>query len=587
MDISTLEQPRPDFARRSWLTLNGQWRFAFDDNDVGIRQRWYMKMDPDHFNLRIVVPFCYQSRLSTITEREDHQIVWYAREFEINDREATERALLNFGAADYETDVWINGIHVGNHKGGNCSFLFEISPYLIDGSNLLVVRCVDRNELFQPRGKQYWAAGTSRCWYTKTTGIWQSVWLEFVGSRSFQSIFIKPNIDNNTIDVEIELDGAPNQSNLSIEMDILFDGVKEKTIAETVRKNIFTVTVNLDFQDGVDNVHLWSPENPKLYQMEIRLLSHGTVQDEISSYFGMRKISVMNGSIMLNNRPYYPKLVLDQGYWPDSMQTAPSDQAIIDDIVLAKSLGFNGARKHQKVEDPRYYYWADKLGFLVWAELPSAYDFSTQEATNLFLEFIDFIRRDRNHPSIIVWVPLNESWGVRNIAFDKHQQDFSVSMYYLAKCMDGTRLVSTNDGWEQTDTDLCCIHCYAKDGAHIAKLFSTKERLLDQMPAGRPVFAEGYAFADQPILLTEFGGIALRSQEESGWGYNEPAADSDVLTERLRDLFREVYALEYLGGFCYTQLYDVEAETNGLLDANRHPKAAVEVLRRIIQGNDV
>jgi len=269
------------------------------------------------------------------------------------------------------------------------------------------------------------------------------------------------------------------------------------------------------------------------------------------------------------------------------MQTAPSDQAIIDDIVLAKSLGFNGARKHQKVEDPRYYYWADKLGFLVWAELPSAYDFSTQEATNLFLEFIDFIRRDRNHPSIIVWVPLNESWGVRNIAFDKHQQDFSVSMYYLAKCMDGTRLVSTNDGWEQTDTDLCCIHCYAKDGAHIAKLFSTKERLLDQMPAGRPVFAEGYAFADQPILLTEFGGIALRSQEESGWGYNEPAADSDVLTERLRDLFREVYALEYLGGFCYTQLYDVEAETNGLLDANRHPKAAVEVLRRIIQGNDV
>jgi beta-galactosidase/beta-glucuronidase len=328
---------------------------------------------------------------------------------------------------------------------------------------------------------------------------------------------------------------------------------------------------------------LWSPETPNLYDVRYTLLQDGEAVDSVDSYFGMRKVSIENGQLYLNNRSYYMKLVLDQGYFPEGNLTPPSDEDIKQDVELTKAMGFNGARKHQKIEDPRYLYWCDRLGLLVWGEMANAYDYSEKYVKRMTSEWQEAVERDYNHPSIVVWVPLNESWGVPKIRSDARQQHHALSMYYLTKSIDPTRPVVSNDGWELVKTDLFNIHDYEWRKEVLSERYSTVEGAVSAQPAQRPLAVEGFAYDGQPILITEFGGIAYKKSDWEGWGYSGATDDEDFLA-KLDDVIAPLLASPVVQGYCYTQLTDVEQEINGLLTYDRKPKVPVEKIKAINDG---
>ncbi|NLM97040.1 MAG: glycoside hydrolase family 2 [Halanaerobiaceae bacterium] len=574
------EYPRLDFARTEWLNLNGIWDFEFDDNEIGELGRWYENRE---FSMKILVPFSYHSEKSGLGIDELHEVMWYKRKFQIPPSWKGKRIFLNFGAVDYYTRVWINGKYIGSHKGGYLPFKFDISRFLED-DNTIVVKVEDRYDTVQPRGKQYWKQKPDRCWYIANSGIWQTVWLETVGEISFDMIKITPDIDKSCALAEVYLDKKP--ENMSLKMDLYYNKKHINTIECDINERISKHTINIKEEDEIDEIHYWTPSNPNLYDVEFSLIKDGQVVDSVKTYFGMRKISIKEDMILLNNRPFYQKLILDQGYWPESLLTPPSDEAIKYDIEMVKKMGFNGVRKHQKIEDPRFYYWADKLGLLVWGEMPSAYNFNSEEIENIAREYREFINRDYNHPSIIVWVPLNESWGVRNIISDPRQQNFARMLYYLTKAEDNTRLVSTNDGWEQVKSDINAIHDYISEGKDFYEKYQDPDSLFKGNASSRMLYAEGERYEGQPVIITEFGGIALASDIETAtdekWGYGYGVDGEKGLLERFEGLIKAIYATSYIKGFCYTQLTDVMQEVNGLMTMKREMKADINRIREIL-----
>lgn len=331
----------------------------------------------------------------------------------------------------------------------------------------------------------------------------------------------------------------------------------------------------------------WSPESPNLFDVKAVLTKEGETLDQVSAYFGMRKIEQKNGMVYLNNRPYYQKLILDQGYWPGSLMTAQDEQDFVKDIEMAKAMGFNGCRKHQKAEDPVFLYHADRIGFLVWSEISACASYSLEASQRTVTEWGEAIQRDYNHPCIVAWVVLNESWGVPNICFDKRQQAHSLALYYNAKSMDTTRLVISNDGWEITKTDICAIHNYAHGEQSepvkqeiFRRSLSTKEDILKAQPAGRQIYADGFCHQGEPVLLTEFGGLAYAKDREKGWGYTTIENEEEFL-EVYGRILKDIADSEILFGFCYTQLCDVEQEVNGLLTYDRKYKIAPEKIKAI------
>ena len=574
------EYPRLDFARTEWLNLNGIWDFEFDDNEIGELERWYENRE---FSMKILVPFSYHSEKSGLGIDELHEVMWYKRKFQIPPSWKGKRIFLNFGAVDYYTRVWINGKYIGSHKGGYLPFKFDISRFLED-DNTIVVKVEDRYDTVQPRGKQYWKQKPDRCWYIANSGIWQTVWLETVGEISFDMIKITPDIDKSCALAEVYLDKKP--ENMSLKMDLYYNKKHINTIECDINERISKHTINIKEEDEIDEIHYWTPSNPNLYDVEFSLIKDGQVVDSVKTYFGMRKISIKEDMILLNNRPFYQKLILDQGYWPESLLTPPSDEAIKYDIEMVKKMGFNGVRKHQKIEDPRFYYWADKLGLLVWGEMPSAYNFNSEEIENIAREYREFINRDYNHPSIIVWVPLNESWGVRNIISDPRQQNFARMLYYLTKAEDNTRLVSTNDGWEQVKSDINAIHDYISEGKDFYEKYQDPDSLFKGNASSRMLYAEGERYEGQPVIITEFGGIALASDIETAtdekWGYGYGVDGEKGLLERFEGLIKAIYATSYIKGFCYTQLTDVMQEVNGLMTMKREMKADINRIREIL-----
>ena len=403
------EFPRPDRFRSEWINLNGYWRFSFEE-------------PPKADSRKILVPFAWQSTLSGIADEENHPIGWYERSFTIPVEYEGKRIFIHFGAVDYKAEVWVNGLFVGEHEGGYTPFSFDITGLVqaVGRENILTVKVVDRTDPAQPRGKQAWTENPDRCWYVPSSGIWQSVWIEAVGKIAIERFFITPDIDRRLIDIELELDGLV--SDLILETTIFFQGIQVVSHSTQLDSNRCRVVLPVREADYVDEIHHWTPENPWLYDIVFTLFESDSQLDRIQSYFAMRSIRSSGGRIWLNNRPLYQRLVLDQGYWKESLLTATDDQAFVCDITMIKKLGFNGVRMHQKIEDPRFYYWADKLGLLVWAELPSAYEFCRYEIENLNRDFLHFLSRDYNHPSIIIWVPFNESWGIRNVMTDARQQ---------------------------------------------------------------------------------------------------------------------------------------------------------------------
>ncbi|WP_053367632.1 glycoside hydrolase family 2 protein [Bacillus sp. FJAT-27245] len=585
------EYPRPQFVRKEWLNLNGEWDFAFDDENVGVREKWFASVDA--FDRKINVPYAYQTKLSGIHDPTFHDHVWYRRECSVPEAWMGKRVQLHFGAVDYRAWIYVNGQFAGFHEGGHTSFSLDVTDLLTWVTETIVVRVEDPStDETIPRGKQFWVEKSDAIWYTRTTGIWQTVWLEPVGKASLSKLRLTPDIDRGDVIVEFEVDGDFTEKCVEIEITFKGEKVTRDTVdmTESYTKRAINLYNRKIFRTSFHHIGWnWSPESPNLFDVKLTLKdSNGTtIFDEVDSYFGMRKIHVENGMVYLNNKPYYQKLVLDQGYWPDGLLTAPGDEDLKKDIELAKEMGFNGCRKHQKVEDPRFLYWADQLGFLVWGECAAFPSYSEDAAARLTKEWIEIIERDYNHPSIVAWVPVNESWGVPFIKNNKQQQHHSLAMYHLIHSIDPTRLVISNDGWELTKTDICAIHNYNHGGSEetakyeeFKESLSTKENLLNSKPALRGIYADGFEYQGEPILLTEFGGIGFKAGEESGWGYTA-VKDEFEFVEDYRRVMEAVFASKALHGFCYTQLTDVEQEINGLLTYDRKPKCDLATIKEI------
>ncbi len=557
--------PQPNFRRENWQDLNGVWEFDFDDDDRGMHERW---QEQHIYSRTITVPFCYQSRLSGLHDLTYHPYVWYRRTFQY--KLETGSLLLHFGAVDYRCKVWINGQFAGEHIGGHTSFWFDISLFVHTGENELVLRAEDTGSCQQPRGKQVWHnEEPTRCWYTPTTGIWQNVWLEYTGHCYTDLIHITPDPDNRCAQMFVRWPEHQTPDQIHVRV---WRG--ETVVADELRAcsgDRIRLSVAIPEQDPVYDLHCWSPKHPTLYDVEITLFSYSRQEDTVYTYFGMRKIECRNGLILLNNKPIYQKLILDQGYWPDSLLTPPDLHSLRDDLALMQAMGFNGVRKHQKIEDPRFYYWADVFGMLVWEEMPSFYEFTERSVEHFLSEWREAISRDYNHPSVITWVPFNESWGLRNIYSSKQQQDFAASVYYLTKTIDNTRLVQINDGWEQLSvSDLCGIHDYRVSSADMLDKYRNLTRLLKQDAAGTMLYCQGSAWQGQPVILSEFGGISCGAP--GSWGYHKHVAQADALVEQYGALVKALRAIPDIQGFCYTQFTDVMQEMNGLLYADHTPK---------------
>ena len=571
-NIPRSEYPRPQFIRDdNWINLNGEWEFSFKK---GV------------FNSMIIVPYAYQTKLSGIDIQDFHDEVWYRKNIILPEYMKEKRIILHFGAVDYECDVWINDYHAMHHIGGHIGFDVEITDYINEQKNIITLRAKDDTlDLEMPRGKQFWKETSEGIFYTRTTGIWQTVWIEAVAESYLTRVWMTPDLDSKAIDIEYEIDG--DMVNKALKCVISYNGLNfaEYTISELRNKGAFRASINQqsmmkwNFQEELT----WTPKNPRLFDVKFYIYEDDKIIDEVSSYFGMRKVSITDGKFMLNNRPYYQKLVLDQGYWEDSLLTAPTDEDFITDIRLAKEMGFNGARKHQKIEDPRYLYWADKLGFLVWGEIAANYVYSRRAVKSLSNEWMEEIVRDYNHPCIVVWTPINESWGVPNVLNNKDEQSLCAAMVHLTKALDSTRPVISNDGWEHTCTDLLTIHDYCPDKDTLVKRYRSLESILDSMPSGRRMFAQGWSYSEQPILVTEFGGISYKKGNWEGWGYSNANSDEDY-AKRYYEVISAMQESSLIQGFCYTQLTDVEQEINGLLTYNRKPKVDLKIIRDINSG---
>lgn len=584
------EHPRPDFVRETFHNLNGVWQFAFDDADEGIAGGW---MNPGHrLPLEITVPFAYQTKASGLGPTDAiHPVIWYRRTFTVPQEMAGKRVLLRFGAVDFECAVYVNGQQAGTHRGGYTPFAFDITALLREGENDLCLRVTDEPDCTQPRGKQYWAEGLMGCWYTPVSGIWQTVYLEAVGETGIKYIHVTPDIDRHMFTAEIALDKRP-ACPLDLELTVSFEGRLMRRVTVTCMDRITRVPVDLIVKSDLDPVYIWQPGTPYLYDLRVRVLKEGAAVDTVDTYFGMRKVEVKEGRVYLNNNPLYQRLVLDQGYWPDTLITPPSDEAIKLDLQYTLDFGYNGARKHQKLEDPRYYYWADKMGVLVWGEVPSPYDFADDTVQNLAETMLGFIERDFNHPSIICWVPLNESWGVRNIYTDKRQQAAGRMLYHLTKAADGTRLCSSNDGWEQVTTDICALHDYAAEKDVMAAHFADRSVVERHACDWRPTYADSETpTGKEAFMVTEYGGIAFQNigiQGEMGgmatWGYHDKVTDEDAFFARFAGVTQAIREIPFCQGYCYTQLTDVMQEINGVLTPDRKPKMDVKRFARLNTG---
>ena len=574
MQYEHKEYPRPQFRRENWQSLNGEWEFAFDDKNDGVKSGlWQGKKA---LPLKINVPFTYEYPASGVGDAAQHDVVWYRRSFALAEGNGGSRALLCFNAADYQTDVWLNGAHVLTHTGGFTPFSADITDFLKEGENVLVVRCEDRLNDAVPRGKQSWTGSPFACFYVPNTGIWQSVWLEFFGEDCIAEHLLLCDYDKTELYGElVTLYGLADEA----EITVTFDGklIKRERFTLRGRHNRYRFALPKDYTDD----YSWSPENPRLLYVDFALYKGGKYVDLAHTRIGMRKISIdEHGKICLNNRPYYQRLVLDQGYWQESGLTPPSAEALRKDIELAKAMGFNGARKHQKSEDPYYCYYAEELGFLTWCEMPSAYRFCTEETAAITQEWQEIVKEGRNCTSNVCYVPLNESWGAREIATDERQKAFARSLYYLTKSLDPTRLISTNDGFEVVNpTDILGVHDY---DAEKAEDFAKYANGYDGMhPQGFALFAEGEKYAGEPVLLTEFGGRAFQTDAKGeAWGYSGAAQNEEAFLKQLGSIMQGVYSCNFQG-YCYTQLTDVQQEVNGLLTAERKPKVDMQKLKAI------
>lgn len=571
------EYPRPQFVRDRWLNLNGVWSVGFG-TPGGTPSDWT-------YERAILVPFAPEAELSGVGRTDFIHSVRYRREVTVPEHWAGDRIILHFGAADFDTTVWVDDIEVGRHRGGFTSFSFDITDAIVSGSFVLTVLVEDDPKSVQARGKQSRRLENYEAFYTRTTGIWQTVWLEPVSASHFGRPAIIPDLHSSRFAVELDVN-APS-ARLTAQVDVFDEG--GMVVSETIPVSS-QVKPTLSLPIPADRLRLWSPEDPHLYRVVFTLLEDGFAVDELRSYAGMRSVAIDGNRVLLNGRPVFQRLVLDQGYWPDTLMTAPSDEALVRDIELGKAAGFNGARLHQKVFEERYLYHADRLGYLVWGEFAdwgaNVHSDGRQEPTVSFVtEWVEALTRDLSHPSIIGWCPLNETFepvAPRLTVLD----DATKALYSVTKAIDPTRPVIDASGYSHrvAGADIYDSHLYEQDPEVFA-------RLMSGLAEGRPytnTAPDGtewsVPYAGQPYFCSEFGGIWWSDTDGHGdgsWGYGEAPRTRDEWIARFRGLVDTLLDDPDMFGYCFTQLTDVFQEKNGVVDFDREPKFDLAQLNAI------
>lgn len=580
MNIPRAEHPNPQWERETWKNLNGPWEFEFDFGCSAVERRLWEK---ERFDREILVPFCPESRLSGIGYTDFISGVAYRRNFELSQEELSGRVLLHFGAVDYEASVYVNGTLVGSHKGGYTSFCFDITKHVAPGPNTLFVAVKDdvRSGL-QPKGKQAHLYASSGCDYTRTTGIWQTVWLEFVPERHIQSAKYYPDPANGKVTVTGLVQGQG-----TLQLTALWEDKPVGEAALSVEDGFFTVQLDLS------ETHLWEPGKGGLYTL---LLSFG--EDRVKSYFGLRTAKFQGRKFLLNGKSLFQRFVLDQGFYPEGIYTAPTEEDLVKDIQLSFAAGFNGARLHEKVFEARFLYHCDRLGYLVWGEYPNwgldhAHPLSTETYLNQWSEAVE---RDFNHPAIIGWCPFNETWGYRE---EREKNALLTSLYKLTKRLDPTRPCIDSSGNYRILSEVYDIHDYDQDTQSFqARWDGLTDRIREtggvipaedpffnsapEGPSGRaPFFNQPYD--NQPIFVSEYGGIRWPDDTVEGWGYGNAPATPEEFFARYKGLTEALLNNPEIFGFCYTQLYDVEQEVNGLYTYGRAQKFDISLIQKINQ----
>ncbi|KAI0135058.1 glycoside hydrolase family 2 protein [Daldinia grandis] len=590
----------------------------------------------------INVPFAFQTPASGVFDSDAHEVLWYENKVvdprKGDEIEAGDRVLARFGAVDYDVTIWASGYPVGQHRGGHVPFDVDITDALANawkntgkGELDLILRIRDSpHDLAQPRGKQYWAPKPESIFYKPTSGIWQPVWLEVlpptrIGDSRAGTILRSNNISEGLLEATVAVVGRRVGHGYSIEIEGYLYSVSVAKTKEDLPSDKDYVSINLslslsdeqksnapptlaqdapyyDSHSWRGTLALWSPDHPTLYDLAIRLYDpEGNLIDEVKTYTGFRSIDWNRGdrTLRLNDKPLFQALTLDQGYWPETGLTPPSPDSLRLDIELTKKMGFNGCRKHQKVEDPVFLYWADRLGFLVWGEMANAYEFNQGYAERFTQEWIEAVKRDINHPSIVTWTPVNGTWAYPNLKDNIDQRNHIRSLYYITKTLDPTRPVNDNCGWEHVITDLSTFHDYS-DAPDLSKTCATLEGILGKKLADRDFFVGPLTLKDRrtdsgtkhregaPVICTEFGGVNIAPGKgaESGdrdWGYTT-ASDPKDLLKRLGALMQAVVQGGHICGFVYTQMSDVEQEVNGLYSFDRREKIPADEVSKLIEA---
>lgn len=595
--------PRPVMCRPQWAGLDGTWGFAQDDADEGQQARWFAPGGADRFTRSIVVPYPPESAASQIGDVGFHRVVWYRRTVEHRvlvpaGTEPDSRVLIHFGAVDYRARVWCDGQLVAEHVGGQTPFTADVTDALSPdvGEHVLVVRAEDDPaDLAQPRGKQDWQDRPHGIWYERTTGIWQSVWSETVPADHLVDLAWTPDPSAGVVRSIITLASCPSGELL---LDLVFrlgdEVLAEQSVVVRDRDTAVEVTIAA-LRNGQDRARLlWTPEHPTLVDIDVILRDRytGHQLDAVTSYTGLRSVGVGRGAFQLNEQPYYLRAVLNQGYRPDTHWASTGSEQLRGEVAIIKAMGFNTVRAHQKAEDPRFLYWADRLGLLVWAETAAAYEFSPRAIEMLVAEWLELVRRDRSHPAVVAWVPLNESWGVQDIATNPAAQQYAQALASLTRALDPSRPVISNDGWEHVDSDILGLHDYTTDPEMLRTRYADKQVLIRDFQVGtgaqgrRPTLRErqlqAFLSGDVPLMITEFGGVSLATDHDA-WGYTEVNSDSEYATLLLH-LFQALRSSPVVAGFCYTQLLDTGQETNGLLFTDGTPKLPIPALHHIVTG---
>lgn len=568
------EYPRPQFQREQWCNLNGEWDFAVDNERKGLENGWTSASSLED---KIIVPFAPESSLSGVGHTDFITAVWYRREVEVPASWSGKKILLNFGAVDYKCSVYIDGERVGLHAGGTSSFSFDITSKVKAGGkfNLVVYAEDDTRSGVQPLGKQSTRRESHGCFYTRTTGIWQTVWMEAVAPTGLRRVKIIPDVDNSQFVFMPEYYDLADGQSLTV---VLSDGGKKVASKTVTAAGASSVVL------PVKKPKLWWPESPFLYDVKFIVKDKdGNTVDEVSSYAGLRKFHIEGRRMFLNNEPFYLRTVLDQGFYPDGIWTAPSDEALRADIELSKKAGFNGARLHQKVFEERFHYWADKLGYVTFGE---ASDWGCNRANPaaayaLVREWVDNVNRDFNHPSIIGWTPMNEAWGVKPL--DDYLR-LNEDLFNITHLMDATRPVSTASGGSSYKTDIWTVHTYEQDPAVLKTQLEFENGYPKYM--GQAPFKD-VPYSGQPYFVDEFGGIKWNPAQQTdnvrteSWGYGQAPRSLEEFYERLSGQVDAIVGNPDICGYCYTQFTDVEQEQNGIYFYDRSEKFDMDKINEI------